>query len=194
MTAQLHFWLLVHLEDSLSGRSSKPPASKHWTHFPNRITETSAVLLLMGPNQPPTPTPPTILFKWELNFFFFQHVYVIICKSYQKWTMRHKRGTHTQFNEVFTDNSNCQILVPDDIVQSADAQNCLSLSCSLPPRYSRRIWFQVRTYRGEKRLRGLPVGTTAFTKRKTILCAGYQSSEGPGAEKLLWGHCSCCLW
>lgn len=38
-------------------------------------------------------------------------------------------GTHTQFNEVFTDNSNCQILVPNDIVQNADAHNPpLSLS------------------------------------------------------------------
>lgn len=69
MTAQLHFWLLVHLEDSLSGRSSKPPAPKHWTHFPNRITETSAVLLLMGPNQIP---PPLQFFSNEnwISFFF----------------------------------------------------------------------------------------------------------------------------
>lgn len=35
--------------------------------------------------------------------------------------MRHERETHTQFNDVFTDNSNCQILALDDIEQSADA-------------------------------------------------------------------------
>lgn len=34
--------------------------------------------------------------------------------------------THTQSNEVFTDNSNCQILLPNDIEQSADANNSLS--------------------------------------------------------------------
>lgn len=42
--------------------------------------------------------------------------------------MRHKRGTHTQFNEVFTDNSNCQILARNDIVQSAGRSQ---LPCSL---------------------------------------------------------------
>lgn len=76
-------------------------------------------------------------FQMRIEFLFLlflKSVYVIICKSYQKWTMRHKRGTHTHFNEVFTDNSNCQILVPNDIVQSADAHNCLSLSNSPPPR------------------------------------------------------------
>lgn len=45
----------------------------------------------------------------------------------QKWAVRHQRGTHTHFNDVFTDNSNCQILAPNDIVQSADAHNRLSL-------------------------------------------------------------------
>lgn len=83
----------------------------------------------------PSPPLPRQFFQTRIEFlFFFQSVYVIICKSYQKWTMRHKRRTHTQFNEVFTDNSNCQIVVPNDIVQSADAHNSLSLSNSLPPR------------------------------------------------------------
>lgn len=137
-TAQLNFWHAVHLEDSLSGRSSKPwpPNTEHT--FQTSLQRPPLFCCSWAPikfSQPPPP--PYNSFQMRIEFLFLfspQSVYVIICKSYQKWTMRHKRGTHTQFNEVFTDNSNCQILVLNDIVQSADAHNCLSLSNSPPPR------------------------------------------------------------
>lgn len=125
-SGSLSIWKTVCLAGQVNPR---PPNTEHT--FQTALQRPPLFCCSWAPIKSP---PPAILFKWELNFFFFQHVYVIICKSYQKWTMRHKRGTHTQFNEVFTDNSNCQILVPDDIVQSADAHNCLSLSYSLPPR------------------------------------------------------------
>lgn len=64
----------------------------------------------------------------EFLFFFFMVFMLSFVNLNQKWAMRHRRETHTQFNDVFTDNSNCQILASDDIVQSADAHNCLSLS------------------------------------------------------------------
>lgn len=68
-----------------------------------------------------------------ISFLFFNVFMLSFVNLNQKWAMRHKRETHTQFNDVFTDNSNCQILVPNDIVQSADAHNCLSLSLQLAP-------------------------------------------------------------
>jgi len=61
--------------------------------------------------------PPPLSNAGSISFY---SVYVIICKSYQSWTMRHK-GAQTQSNEVFTDHSNCQILLLNDIVQSAHA-------------------------------------------------------------------------
>lgn len=81
----------------------------------------------------------------------------------------HKRGTHTQFNEVFTDNSNCQILVPNDIVQSADAHNRLSLSPARSLLVKQADLISGKNLLGgkrEKRLWGLPVRATDFTKRE----------------------------
>lgn len=96
----------------------------------------------------------------------------------QKWAMRHRRETHTHFNVVFTDNSNCQILAPDDIVQSADAHNYPSLSLFLQ---FTLLVKQEGLISGKNLLRGKEaVGTFSkaprlFTQRKTIVCAADQS-------------------
>ena len=110
-------------------RSVTPWHPQPWIHILNRNLH---CYVTGGPQS----TLPLQFFSNEnwVSFPFFQHAYVIICKTYQKWTMRYNRATHKQFNEVFTDNSNCQILVPNDIVQSAAAHNCLFPSSSLPPR------------------------------------------------------------
>lgn len=136
LDGSLSLWHHVHLEDNLPGRSSKPwpPNAAHT--FQSSLQRPPLFCCSWAPikSSQPAPSPPSRnSFQMRIEFLclFFQSVYVIICKSYQKWSMRHRRGTHTQFNEVFTDNSNCQILVPNDIVQSADAHNRLSLSLQL---------------------------------------------------------------
>ena len=129
------------LEDNPSGRSSKPWPPKRWTHFPNLITQTSAGLLLPPSHSPPAPPPPPLRLSlsnsspMRIEFLFLVFFPKVFTLSFVNLTggrgREHKRRTHTQFNEVFTDNSNCQILVPDDIVQSADAHNRLP-SASAP--------------------------------------------------------------
>lgn len=90
--------------------------------------------------------------------------------------------THIQFNEVFTDHSNCQILLPNDTVQSADDNNSLSPS----PTFSLCVLGQTDFISGEnvfreKKATRVP-GSWHLAEGKTILFVACHSSQGLNFE------------